>query len=80
MHWAAYRIINEQQMLELGEEAIRKLLQYSSVIILGGIGFSGMNDKYNAINMRYGKTFERETPKIALHRDIQESVFKQPCP
>jgi len=71
--WAAYRIINEQQMLELGEEAIRKLVQYSSVIILGGIGFSGLNDKYNAINMRYGKTFEWETPKNALHRDIQES-------
>lgn len=68
-----YGKINEQQMLELDEEAIRKLVQCCSVIILGGIGFSGLNHKYNAANMKYGKTFD-EPPEVAMQRDIHEST------
>lgn len=70
---ASHRVINEDQILGLDEEAIRKLVECSPVVILGGIGFSGLNGKYNAVNMRYGKTFEEVAPKVAIQRDIHES-------
>ncbi|MBU3093398.1 hypothetical protein KPL35_15130 [Clostridium sp. CF011] len=42
--------------------------------MFGGIGFSGLNDKYNAVNMRYGKSFEEsESAEEALKRDISET-------
>ena len=67
-------ILSENDMLEISEEEIRELAQNCSIAILGGIGFSGLNDKYNAVNMRYGKSFEKSgSAEAALKRDRFEA-------
>ncbi|MCB2361988.1 DUF4116 domain-containing protein [Clostridium estertheticum] len=67
-------ILSEDKILELSEEQLRELAQECSIAVLGGIGFSGLNDKYNAVNMRYGKSFEEsESAEEALKRDISET-------
>lgn len=67
-------ILNEDKIFKLNEEQLRKLAQKCSIAVLGGIGFSGLNDKYNAVNMRYGKSFEEsESAEEALKRDISEA-------
>jgi predicted MPP superfamily phosphohydrolase len=67
-------ILSEDKILELSVEELRELAQKCSIAVLGGIGFSGLNDKYNAVNMRYGKSFEEsESAEVALKRDISET-------
>lgn len=67
-------ILSEDKILELSKEELRELAQKCSIAVLGGIGFSGLNDKYNAVNMRYGKSFEEsESAEVALRRDISET-------
>ncbi len=67
-------IISEDKILELSVNQIRELAEECSIAVLGGIGFSGLNDKYNAVNMRYGKSFEEaETAEAAFQRDISEA-------
>lgn len=68
-------ILSEDKILELSVDQIRELAEECSIAVLGGIGFSGLNDKYNAENMRYGKSFEEaETAEAALQRDISEAL------
>lgn len=67
------KTIRETEILKLSESEIRKRVQYSSVIILGGIGFSGLNEKFNASNIRYGKSFDELSREAALQKDIQEA-------
>lgn len=67
-------ILSEDKILELSEELLREVAQECSIAVLGGIGFSGLNDKYNAVNMRYGKSFEEsECAEEALKKDISET-------
>lgn len=67
-------ILSEDKILELSQGRLRKLAQECSIIVLGGIGFSGLNDKYNAANMRYGKSFEElESTEEALKKDVSET-------
>lgn len=67
-------ILSEEKILEMSQERLRKLAQECSIVVLGGIGFSGLNDKYNAVNMRYGKSFEEsESAEEALEKDISET-------
>ena len=66
-------VVQENQLLALDEEKLRDLALYSSIIILGGVGFSGLNENYNAVYMRYGKSFEEYSPEVARKKDIQES-------
>ena len=68
-----YEIIREVEILTMNEEEIRKRVQYSSVIILGGIGFSGLNKKFNASHIRYGKSFDELSREAAMQKDIQEA-------
>ncbi|MDF2943898.1 MAG: hypothetical protein K0S01_2756 [Herbinix sp.] len=73
-HYHQHFILNEEKILKLSEEQIRGLAQECSIAVLGGIGFSGLNEKYNAVNMRYGKSFEEsESAEVALLRDISEA-------
>lgn len=58
----------------MSEEEIRSKSQCCSVIILGGIGFSGLNEKFNASNIRYGKSFDELSREAALRKDIQEAI------
>lgn len=67
-------IISEDEILEFSEEQLRRLAQKCSIAVLGGVGFSGLNAKYNGVNMRYGKSFEEvKSAEEALKRDIYET-------
>lgn len=66
-------ILNEDKILKLSEEQLRKLAQECPIAVLGSIGFSGLNDNYNAMNMRYGKSFEELSAEEARKRDISET-------
>lgn len=68
------KIFSETELLKMNKEEIRENVQCSSVIIFGGIGFSGLNNKYNASNICYGKSFDELTRKLALEKDIQETT------
>lgn len=65
--------IEEEQLLKLEIEDIREIVSHSSVTILGGIGFSGLNEKFNASNIKYGKSFDELSRKDALQKDITEA-------
>lgn len=66
-------IIHEEQLLDWSKEKIRECVRQSSVIIFGGLGFSGLNPEFNATTIPYGKSF-RELPLSArLEKDIQET-------
>ncbi|MBS6798466.1 MAG: DUF4116 domain-containing protein [Firmicutes bacterium] len=66
-------IFNETEILKMSDEEIRNKTQRSSLIILGGIGFSGLNKRFNASNIRYGKSFDELSREVALEKDIQEA-------
>lgn len=66
-------VLNEKQILECSREEIREVVKKCPIIILGGIGFSGLNKKYNATNMRYGKSFEGKTAREVVEKDIIET-------
>lgn len=66
-------IIHEKEILKMGNEEIRQQVQHSSIIILGGIGFSGLNQKFNASIIRFGKSFEELSKEEALQKDIMEA-------
>ncbi|MGL4847353.1 MAG: DUF4116 domain-containing protein [Clostridium sp.] len=63
-------VVKEEELINISEEQLRNIAQQCSIILLGGIGFSGFNSKYNAKNMRYGKSFEEE----ALKKDSYETA------
>jgi len=67
-------ILSEKEILELSNKELRAKAQNCSIVLLGGIGFSGLNSKYNATNMRYGKSFEElVSAEEALRKDISET-------
>ena len=68
-----YETFNEAEILKMSKEELRNKAQCSSIVILGGIGFSGLNIKFNASNTRYGKSFDKLSRKAALEKDIQEA-------
>lgn len=68
------KIFTETELLKMSKEEIRYNIQCSSVIIFGGVGFSGLNNKYNASNICYGKSFDELTRELAIEKDIQETT------
>ena len=72
----------------MSEEEIRSKSQCCSVIILRGIGFSGLNEKFNASNIRYvGRSFDELSKRSAfeerytrgnsvLEYDIHQNIKK----
>lgn len=61
------RVIRENQILNASDEELTELLNKASTIILGGIGFSGLNPKYNAEMGLYRSTVN------SLERDMELS-------
>ena len=59
-------IISYNEVVELDNETIQNKLKCSRVVIFGGLGFSGYNEKLNANHGVYRKTIDRE-------KEIQES-------
>lgn len=69
----AFKTLSEQEIINLSGTEIREILVDKPIIILGGIGFSGLNKEYNASNMLYGKTFSDVSESTALQRELDES-------
>lgn len=67
------KIFKEEQILKMTEKELRNETQCCSIIILGGIGFSGLNENFNATNVPYGKSFDELSREAALQKDIQEA-------
>lgn len=53
--------ILESQLEEMSEEEIKGLLRTARYVIIGGLAFSGYNNKFNANNGIYRQTIDRET-------------------
>lgn len=51
-----HKVIGEQKLLSYSDEELRELCSKSSFIVLGGIGFTGLNKKYNATKGYYRTT------------------------
>lgn len=71
------RVIHEDEILEASVEELSEVLSKCTFILLGGIGFSGLNPEWNADAGIYGRTIEtleedkRRTEKF---RRIYEKV------
>ncbi len=50
------RVISENQILDLTDEYLREIFSKSTLILLGGIGFFGLNQRFNAENGLYSFT------------------------
>lgn len=48
------RVIRERDLLEADEDELREVLAEATLIILGGIGFSALNPRFNAVAGIYG--------------------------
>ena len=70
------RIIKEKLMLTATEEDLKELFQNCSLIILGGTGFSGMNDNYNVKKGIYRATLTSREEEIELSRRFEELYKK----
>lgn len=69
-----YNIITEKSINKMDIADIRKLSKDCSVLVLGGIGFSGLNKKYNAVNLGYGKLFDKlNSSEEILKMDLYQS-------
>lgn len=66
-------ILNEDMILTMSPEEIQGKLCRCPLLILGGIGFSGLNGEYNAINLNYGYSFDSLSGEDARKKDIAES-------
>ena len=66
-------ILNEAEILNISKEELRNKAQCRSIVILGGIGFSGLNKKFNASNIQYGKSFDELSREAAFEKDLQEA-------
>ena len=66
-------ILNENEILSLSPKEIHDRVLKCPLLILGGIGFSGLNNKYNAINLRYGYSFDNLSDDEARKMELVES-------
>lgn len=66
-------IISEEQILQLSAQELRASVSTCPLLILGGIGFSGLNTEYNAVNLSYGVSFDTLPREEARKKDIEAS-------
>lgn len=55
------RILRQNELYELTDEQIAEKMRYAKFAVLGGIGFSGYNEEFNAKQGIYLKTIDRAT-------------------
>ena len=73
------RVINEKQIISLSEKELGDICKESILIILGGIGFSGLNPKYNASFGLYAETITNldEDKKLsARFKRVYDKIMK----
>jgi len=78
-------IIRENRLKDMDPDEIRKLCSSSSLIILGGLGFSGLAPKYNATAGLYGQNVQSLEEDIyqskrfeKVYLNVQEALRNQP--
>ena len=69
--------IDEVTLLEMSVENLREELQEARLIIFGGIGFSGLNDEFNATNGIYRNIISREEEVMESARF--EKLYNKVC-
>ncbi len=72
-------VIQEQQILDASDSALREICVDSPIIILGGLGFSGLNNHFNAEIGLYRsavKTLEEDRLHTTRFRNIYEKVLR----
>ncbi len=67
------RKLSEKEILTMSEKELCETVCPYSLLILGGIGFSGLNERFNSTNLRYGYSFENSTHTEARKKEIVES-------
>ena len=70
-----FREISEQQLLSMPMDELSGLCQQSAMIILGGVGFAGLNTEFNATNGIYRSTITREEEIVRSHRFV--AIYKK---
>ena len=70
---ASTSILSETQILAMTAEELQVYTCSCPLLILGGIGFSGLNEMYNAGNLKYGYGFDSLSKDKAREKEITES-------
>lgn len=78
------RLISEETIIEASEEDLKNILTDCSLIILGGIGYSGLNNFYNAETGLYRKTMtcidedKRRTKKFYnVYKKVKKCAYNK---
>ncbi len=58
--------LSEREIFEYSKEQLREICSRSSLIVFGGVGFSGMNEEFNALNGIYRNTINSRNDEILL--------------
>ncbi|MBE6879345.1 MAG: DUF4116 domain-containing protein [Ruminococcaceae bacterium] len=66
------RVIRENQILDASIEELSELFEKASTIILGGVGFSGLNPQYNAEMGLYRST----VASLEADRELSKRFYK----
>ncbi len=69
--------IDEQTLAEISEQKLREKLKKAHLIILGGLAFSGLNERFNAKNGIYRGVISRE--REILESKKFESLYRKVC-
>ncbi len=72
----AWTEIDEEELFRMDSKILREKTRGASMIILGGIGFAGMNDVFNATSGMYGNIVDRamEISESARFAKLYEKV------
>ena len=69
-------IISKENLMKMDDLEIQNMCVYSKVTILGGIGFSGFNPRFNANNLIYGQTLTNIDEDRKLTNEFLEMYMK----
>lgn len=71
-----WHIISEEEISKMDTQEIRQKLREANTILFGGIAFSGCNEKFNANNLMYRLTIDRdqEIKESAIFEKLYEKV------
>lgn len=70
------RVIEEEQILSVSDEELKAICMNSAVIILGGVGFSGLNAEHNATKGYYRSAVTTLEQDIELSRKFEQIYEK----
>ena len=65
--------MSEEQILDEDATELKEKVKNCPLLILGGIGFSGLNEKYNSTNLKYGLSFESISDFSKREKEVAES-------